>query len=139
MATRPVCAGEGRDAAVQHVYQMFSQVSAYRDTPSAHRDLRRQVIGGVMRLPRRGAILGPMRGLSRFTTIGLISQVAGFGCLVVAYMKRHDVTVQGLYANRSVQKLGAGYVASTRWLLAAGILMVISAALFMVGARRAAN
>jgi hypothetical protein len=75
---------------------------------------------------------------------GLMANAAALGCIVVAFVKRDQGTVEGAYLNRSVGG-GSGdtFVVSTAnltpWLVAATILLVLGTAALLADSKRLAR
>lgn len=66
--------------------------------------------------------------MSRTTLGGAIANAAAVLCVVVAYVKRDDLTIEGAYFNESVgasQEQLAVSAGSSPWLLAAGALVLV--------------
>ena len=79
------------------------------------------------------------RGRS-FPFIGaLIAQAASLGCIVVAYFERDSAHVEGAYFNRAVGEdaVALAFQSDVRpWLVAAMVLGIASAALWLVDRAR---
>jgi hypothetical protein len=72
--------------------------------------------------------------------LGVVFQLVAFGCVVVAYAKRNDFTIEGAYFDRStgsdasaVSVAWNGPIAP--WLVAAGVLMLAALVAFAIDRR----
>ena len=72
---------------------------------------------------------------------GLLANALALACIVIAFAKRDQGTVEGAYLNRSVGG-GSGdtFVVSTAnltpWLIAAAVLLILGTALLIVDSKR---
>ena len=69
---------------------------------------------------------------------GLLAHLAAFACLVVAYLKRNDLTLRGPLFGALDRICNASTTTATPWLIAAAALLVVGTALFVLGATRSA-
>ena len=87
---------------------------------------------------RRTGTLWPMK--RHLFALAVIFQVAAFACVVVAYAKRNDFTLEGAYFDRAtgpdasaVSVAWTGPIAP--WLIAAGVLLVAALLAFLINRR----
>jgi hypothetical protein len=80
-------------------------------------------------------VIGHLTALAR---LALLAEIGAFVCLVVGYTKRDELGFEGAFFNShpSGGSVSTWHVTATPWLIAAGVLLLLSLALFVADAAR---